>query len=126
MYDEIKEFLEMVGFSGSKIWKTAHTAMVDDTDNNMVDVVNTKHNRSATELAFMKPFKKLDLNAFDSYGQKVIAVAAMADLGNTVDQIRLTGECPAGAPIPAYHFFNQGTVNRFYERLRGIIQAAGI
>ena len=47
MYDEIKEFLEMVGFSGSKIWKTAHTAMVDDTDNNMVDVANTKHNGPA-------------------------------------------------------------------------------
>ena len=126
MYDEIKEFLEMVGFSGSKIWKTAHTAMVDDTDNNMVDVVNTKHNGSTTELAFMKPFKKLDLNAFDAYGQKVIAVAAMGAVGNTENHIRLTEDSPAGAPIPAYHFFNQGTVNRFYERLRRIIEAAEI
>lgn len=123
MDDEIKEFF---GFPGSKIWRTAHEAMVDDTDNNMVDVLNTKHNGSTTELAFMKPFKKLDLNAFDAYGQKVIAVAAMGNMGNTEDQIRLTGDSPAGAPIPAYHFFNQRTINRFYERLRRIIQAAEI
>lgn len=128
MDDAIKDFVDKVWptQTGHKIWKIAHEAMVDDTDNNMVDVANTKHNGSSTELAFMKPFKKLDLNAFDEYGQKVIAVAAMADLGNTVDQIRLTGDCPAGAPIPAYHFFNQGTVNRFYERLRRIIEAAAI
>ncbi len=128
MDDAIKDFVDKVWGSptGHKIWKTAHTAMVDDTDNNMVDVANTKRNGSATELAFMKPFKKLDLNAFDAYGQKVIAVAAMSALGNTEDQIRLTGDCPAGAPIPAYHFFNQGTVNRFYERLRRIIEAAEI
>jgi len=128
MDDAIKDFVDKVWGSptGHKIWKTAHTAMVNDTDNNMVDVANTKRNGSSTELAFMKPFKKLDLNAFDAYGQKVIAVAAMVDMGNTEDQIRLTRDSPAGAPISAYHFFNQGTVNRFYERLRRIIEAAEI
>lgn len=128
MDDAIKDFVDKVWGSptGHKIWKTAHTAMVDDTDNNMVDVVNTKRNGSASELAFMKPFKKLDLNAFDAYGQQVIAVAAMSTLGNTEDHIRLTGDSPIGPSIPAYHFFNQGTVNRFYERLRRIIEAAEI
>ena len=128
MDDAIKDFVDKVWTTqtGHKIWKIAHESMVDDTDNNMVDVVNTKHNGSATELAFMKPFKKLDLNAFDANGQMIIAVAAMADIGDTKDHIRLTGDRPAGVPIPVYHFFNQGTVNRFYERLRGIIQAAEI
>ena len=128
MDDAIKDFVDKVWGSptGHRIWKTAHTAMVDDTDNNMVDVANTKRNGSSTELAFMKPFKKLDLNAFDAYGQKVIAVAAMTALSNTEDHIRLTGDSPFGPSIPAYHFFNQGTVNRFYERLRRIIEAAEI
>lgn len=93
--------------------RNVHNAVTDDTDENMVDYIKPK-------LAFMTPFKKLDLSTLDDISRKFAEIAAISSIGGTENHIRVTTDGPV------YHFFNQGTLNKFYERLSRIIQAAEV